>query len=244
MSSPTREVRRARGSYAGLRVVGLVITLVLVLGGAVSAVPTMLTQDGTEQMALPASVTTLVVAAPRGDVQVREVLAGESPRLEARARWTLSRPEVVTAQEEDGVVRVDAPCTGGNLGVCSVDLLAWVPAGTDLRIDTGFGDVDLTTSGDVAVTATGGEITVDGSTTNASLSTTLGSIDLQSSEVPDRVRIRSTLGEVEVSVPGEAYAVSTDTSQGTVRVGVPTDADSPHTLDIETTLGDIDIRSQ
>lgn len=243
---PTGDPRSARSSYRGLRVVGVVITLLLVLGGATSTAPEMLRQQGTDEMALPSGMTALTLEAPRGDVEVREVLAGESPRLESRSTWTMSRPEVVTTEGEDGTVRAEAPCSGGNLGVCSVDLVAWVPAGTDVQVSTGFGDVDVTTSGAVVVEGTGGNITVDGSPTEASLSATLGDVDFRSSVAPDRVRIRSTLGAVAVQVPAEAYAVSTDSSQGSVSIDpdVRRDADAPHTLDIETTLGDIDIDAE
>ena len=218
----------------------------LVLGGATSTAPEMLRQQGTHETAFPSDVTTLILEAPRGDVEVREVLGAESPRVESRSTWALTRPDVTTTTDDDGSVRVEAPCTGVNLGVCSVDLVAWVPAGTALQIDTSFGDVDVTTSGTVVVEGTGGDITVDGSPTEASLSATLGDIDLRSSVAPDQVRIRSTLGAVAVQVPAEAYAVSTDSSQGSVTIDpdVRRDADAPHTLDLETTLGDIDIDAE
>ncbi|WP_299519412.1 DUF4097 family beta strand repeat-containing protein [uncultured Serinicoccus sp.] len=234
---------RARAPYPALRAVGAAVTAVLVAGGALSTAPAMMTQEGSQTTALPTSMERLVLQAPRGDVEVRELATGEEPQVVATATWTLNRPEVRT-REDGGTVHVDAPCTGENLGVCSQDLLVRVPAGTALQIEGTFGDVDVSSTGEVQVEVTGGTIDLSGAPPRAEVRTTLGDVTVQHTgeEPPELLRVRTTLGDVEVEVPGShGYAVSTATSQGDRDVRVDDVQDAPSVIDVETTLGDIEV---
>ncbi|WP_298888798.1 DUF4097 family beta strand repeat-containing protein [uncultured Serinicoccus sp.] len=234
---------RARTPYPALRAVGGALTALLVVGGALSTAPAMMTQEGSQTSALPASMTRLVLLAPRGDVQVRELAAGEDPSVTATARWTLNRPEVRTSAA-NGTVQVEAPCTGSNLGVCSQDLLVRVPAGTALEIDSAFGDVDVSSTGEVQVDLTGGDISLSGAPPRAVVRSTLGDVIVQHTgeEPPELLRVRTTLGDVDVELPGsQEYAVTTATSQGDRDVRVDEVQDAPSVIDVETTLGDIEI---
>ncbi|KUG52782.1 hypothetical protein AVL62_14495 [Serinicoccus chungangensis] len=236
---------RARAPYPTLRAVGGALTAVLVAGGALSTAPAMMTQEGSRTSALPASMTRLVLVAPRGDVEVRELAAGEDPSVTATARWTLNRPEVrIEEPGGSGTVQVEAPCTGSNLGVCSQDLLVRVPAGTALEIDGTFGDVDVSSTGEVQVEVTGGHIELSGAPTRAAVRSTLGDVTVQHTgeEAPELLRVRTTLGDVDVELPGsQEYAVTTATSQGDRDVRVDEAQDAPSVIDVETTLGDIEI---
>ena len=236
---------RARRPYPALRAVGGAVTAVLVAGGALSTAPAMMTQEGSQTSALPASMTRLVLQAPRGDVEVRELAAGEEPSVTATARWTLNRPRVSTSPAtETGTVQVEAPCSGSNLGVCSQDLLVRVPAGTALEIDGTFGDVDVTSTGEVQVEVTAGDISLSGAPPRAVVRSTAGHVTVQHTgeEPPELLRVRTTLGDVDVEVPGsQEYAVTTATSQGDRDVRVDEAPDAPSVIDVETTLGDIEV---
>lgn len=235
---------RARPAYPALRAVGAVVTALLVGGAVLSTAPAMMTQEGVDTAPLPASMTRLVVEAPRGDVEIHEVPEGGEPRIETTARWTLNRPEVTT-REEGATVHVEAPCDGSNLGVCSQDLSLWVPAGTALVVDGTFGDVDITTTGTVEVDVTAGDITLAGAPPRAVVRSTLGQVDVEHTgpEPPELLRVRTTLGDVGLEVPeGRGYAVTAEASQGeSPRVRVDDVPGSEHVIDVETTLGSIEI---
>lgn len=237
---------RARPPYPTLRVVGSVVTLLMVGGTTLGTVPSLLEQRQGQSEELPAAMTRLVVTSSSGDVQVRELVDGSrTPRVESDARYTLSRP-LLEVQESGGTVSVEAPCSGTNLGVCSADLTVWVPAGTDLEVDSTFGDVRLSSTGTVDARTTTGDVRLEGEPVTATLTSTLGSVDLDVREPPDEVRVRTTLGDVSLRLPGDeryAVTVSEDSELGDVDVQVPRDPDSAHTVDVGTTLGSIDVRA-
>lgn len=234
---------RERAPYPVLRGVGAVVSVLLLGAGVLGTAPSLMTQERSDSTPLPEDLTRLVLEAPRGDVEVRELRAGEAPRVDTTTTWTLNRPELVV-REDDGTVRLDAPCTGGNLGVCSQDVAVWVPPGTTLDIDGTFGDIDVSTTGDVQVELTGGDVSLSGSPQRAEVRSTLGdvTIDHTGTEPPELLRVRTTLGDVEVLVPdAPGYAVTASSRQGDRQVRVDRDADSPFVVDVETTLGDIDV---
>ncbi|ANS79178.1 lipoprotein [Serinicoccus hydrothermalis] len=241
-----RAVRRRHGGYAGLRVAGGVVTAVLVAGAAVGSVPGMLRQSATQLLDLPDDLDRVVVQAPIGDVEVRELRAGERAQVEAQVSWALDQPELELLDgPDDGSVLVQAPC-GDNLGQCSADFSLAVPPGTDVEVAGGFGDVDVSTTGAVEASATGGDLTIGGSPERVELDSTMGDVTVESrgETPPELVRVDSTMGDVRVVLPrGFSYAVTTDADLGDAEVTVDRVADSPYVVDVGTTMGDVAVTS-
>lgn len=234
----------ARSPYPRLRLVGGVVALVLVGGATLGDLPSILEQRGTESAPLPESMTRLVLTASRGDVRVSEISAGEQPSVQADSTWTLSRPRLTT-HGAGSSVQVEAPCSGNNLGECHADLTVRVPAGTTLEIESTFGQVHLSSTGEVTARSTVGDILLDGEPERTSLTSTLGDISVTTpSGAPDSIHVRTTVGDVDLLLPSAAtYAVAASSVHGLVDVRVPRDLDSPHTVDVETTLGEVDVRA-
>lgn len=239
-----RAVRGSRRGYTGMRVAGGVITAVLVGGAAVSSIPTMLRQEETMALDLPQDLTGIVVRAPRGDVEVRELTDGGTGQVEAELEWALSRPDLgPLTGSDDGTIVVTAPCEGVNFGTCAASFAITVPPGTDVEVIGGFGDVDVDSTGTVEASATGGDLTVSGEPSRVALTSTLGNVTVERlGAPPELVRVDSTLGDVDVTLPAAvSYVVSTATELGDTQVTVDRASDSPYVVDVETTLGSIEV---
>ncbi|OLT39598.1 hypothetical protein BJF86_06995 [Serinicoccus sp. CNJ-927] len=241
-----RGIRTSRGGYTGLRVVGGVVTAVLVGGATVSSVPSMLRQSDTAALTLPHGLDRVIIQSPRGDVDVREAREGEQARVEADLHWSLAKPELGLLRDspDDGSVVVQAPCSGGNLGQCAAGFSVTIPPGTDVEVTGGFGDIDVTTTGAVSASGTGGDMTINGEPSRVELDSTMGDVTIEGlGEPPELVRVTSTMGDVTVTLPGEvSYAVTTSTDMGAdPRVTVDRASDSPYVVDLETTMGSIEV---
>ncbi|WP_151523828.1 hypothetical protein [Serinicoccus kebangsaanensis] len=241
-----RGIRHRHGSYTGLRVVGGVVTAVLVAGAGISSVPGMLRQSDTAVLDLPDDVDRVVVQSPRGDVELRELRDGEQARVDAELHWSMARPELgLLDGPDDGSVVVQAPCNGGNMGQCSASFSLVVPPGTDVEVVGGFGDIDIDTTGTVEARGTGGDLRVSGEPTWIELNSTMGDVTIEGlgAPPPELIRVNSTMGDVTVTLPPRiAYAVSTQTDLGDdPQVSVARDRGSPYVVDIETTMGSIDV---
>jgi len=150
-------------------VLGIVLSLALVVAGAVWVVALAVRQDERSTTTVAAPFDRLVVEADAGDVVVRATTSDEAT-IEQRLRWSFVKPSV-TATVVDGVLRVAGDCR--NEGVlpgpgCSVDFVLYVPLDTAVEVDSGSGDVavegvrgDLVTrtgSGDISVADGAGSV--------------------------------------------------------------------------------------
>lgn len=239
-------VRRSRSGYAALRAVGLGLGAVLLAGSAASVAPSMLIQAHTQPLDVPssmASMTSLTVTSPRGDVAVAEVGEGGRPQVVIDKGWTLNEPGVGLTDHGDGSWTLSSSCEGGNLGHCwaGVDML--VPEGTDVTVVATFGDVDVRSSGTVDARSTSGDITVEGRPESVAVLTTFGQVLVDSAEhAPGSVEVRTTAGDIDVRLPrSQEYAVLAETTHGERTVTLPTRAGAPHTVTARTTFGNLDV---
>jgi hypothetical protein len=246
-----------------IRVVAAVVTAVVLVVGTVGVVSTFFTRKHTEARTFTGTVSSVRVTADIGDVRVRAIGPGESPRVTARitesfgeARWR--------ADLEAGVLVVEGKCgDDGFLWDCEVDLMVDVPAGIPVDVDSDTGDLsvsgafsatDATTStGDVAVQEAAGPVRIRTNTgdvrTVATVArvvdaeTSTGDVRLSFATEPDTVTARTNTGDVRVLVPagGTAYDVNSETDTGDVRIEVTDMPGAQRRISAETNTGDIDV---
>lgn len=195
-------VRRSRPGYAALRVAGAALASLLLLGSAASAVPTMMTQRVTNQLDLPAGMTSLTIEASHGDVDVTE---GRAPRALVYSAWTLHQPQPQLVDDGGGRWRLTSRCEGSNLGVCSSDVEVVLPPGVDVVVTSTYGDLDVSASGSVHAESVTGDIDVQvgGSGTYAvDAQTEHGDRNVTVASDPAATRtvtLRTTFGDVDVT---------------------------------------------
>lgn len=239
-------VRRSRPGYGALRAVGLGLSAVLITASAASMAPPMLLQEQTQTLDVPsamASMSSLTIQAPRGDVSVAEVGAGGAPQVSVDKGWTLNEPGVGLVDHGDGSWTLSSECEDSNLGQCWAGVDVLVPVGTDVTIDATFGDVDVETTGVVDAKSTSGNITVEGRPEQVSAATTFGDVEVDTGDhAPETVEVRSTAGNIDVRLPrSQDYSVLAETTHGERNVTLPTRADAPHTVTARTTFGNVSL---
>src|SRR5215475_1327085 len=169
-------------------------------------------------------------------------------RVDRTVRWALARP--VTAERvRDGVLRIDGSRRWWQLGG-DISYRLEVPAAASVRASTRAGAVGVEgIGGDVEVQTGAGEVTLERLSGSIRAITRAGQVHatgLESADVrvesdagglsltfaapPRHVEARTKAGSVELSVPGERYAVDATSSAGRVQVGVADDPLPPRQL--------------
>lgn len=229
--------------YGGVRTIGAVAALLLVGGSAASTVPEMMRTSTVQTEPLDASLTTLVLTAGVGKVDVREVSPGEQPSVSTELTYTTRRPQVELVEDPNapGTVQAQVDCGPTPWFGCNVDWGVAVPAGTALEITTSLGEVEVNTTGDVVVRGATGDIDINGSPTSVDVGTSLGNVSLAVEAAPASVLVRTSVGDVNLRLPQETYTVRTSTQHGAENVTVSVAEDADHSVTVETTLGSIRI---
>lgn len=246
------QVRSSRPGYAVLRRVGGIIVAVLIGSAAISAVPGMATQEATgvvtlDQEALAAleRTGTVLVEGDRGDIVVREAAEGQAPGVTTTSRWSFREPDEATLGTTGEELVVSSSCPSGLLGswgTCSIDVELVVPPGTSVEVRGSLGTVDVETSGEVSARTSLGDIRISGTPEVVHAETSLGGIRVRADEPPALVSVISSLGDVDIQLPGAVpYAVEVETSLGDQDVRVQRDPEARHTVRAETSLGGVRI---
>jgi hypothetical protein len=170
----------------------------------------------------------------------------------------------VSVDVDGGTLRIEQSCPL-ILGLgCRASFDVAIPAGTVISGNTSNGAISLdSTDGPVEVTTSNGAVSlvdvssdVQVATSNGAISgsglasmildvrTSNGRIDLEFSDVPNAVRTRTSNGEIQIVLPGDTppVALTTSTSNGTVRADIRTDPGADVVVDAETSNGDITVR--
>ncbi|GAA3712580.1 hypothetical protein GCM10022224_092680 [Nonomuraea antimicrobica] len=201
----------------------------------------------------------------RGQVDLI-VLPGKAGELviDRALRWSRDRPTVTEEWDaRSGTLRLDAVCSGSDQPqgpLCRADYTVYVPPEIDLEasasggvLDVGdlFGSVRLTSvSGDVSVRAITGDLwarTETGSIRGMNLSgrradveVGWGNVSLTFAGVPAEVRaVVRTVGDVDLTVPDNLYAVTT--SAANITLDVRRDADAPRKITAEAPKGSVSV---
>lgn len=228
--------RRHRGfRLAGLALVGLVVA-----AGAMSTVPEMVRDAEDEVLALPEGTVELDLRGDIGDVVVREVASGRPTGITAHKHWSFREP-AVRVDTAGGVTSVSLACTAASVGECYADWTVAVPEGLKLVLRPGVGDVDVSgVTGEVAVHGSVGDVQVSGAPSSLEVTTSVGQVDALLREPAESVRLRSSVGDIELRLPeGVAYDVRATSPLDETTVEVQTSDESGYDVDVTTGVGSV-----
>lgn len=224
-----------------LRLGGAALVGLLVAGGAASNVPEMVRDAEVERLALPAGTQVLDLRAAAGEVVVRAAAEGEEPAVVADKHWSLGEPTTsVTTAGGVTSVALDCPPTGF-VGRCYADWDVTVPADLSVVLRTEVGDVDVAgLTGDLEVHGSVGDVTVAGAPTTLDVTTSVGRVSATLEEPPDSVRLRTSVGDVDLRLPaGVAYDLVDASALERASVDVETSGTSPHRVEVGSSLGTV-----
>ncbi|MGK5555247.1 DUF4097 family beta strand repeat-containing protein [Actinomadura kijaniata] len=165
--------------------------------------------------ALTGRITSVRLESRSGDVTVRGTDGGGKVSLHRRVAYTTSPPDGPTHRVENGVLVL------GDCGVdCEVDYTVVVPKGVPVSGSTSTGEIDLSSVGTVDVATGNGDVTI---TTTA----------------PQDIRVKTSNGEIALTVPRGPYQVRTRTGHGDRNLKVPHTPGAGRRIDLTTGNGDI-----
>lgn len=232
----------------GLRVVGLVGLLALVVGGAASLVAGFFEERSTRTTVVDGTVTALDVRAGAGDVTVEVGPAGGPTTVTAASTWAFD-PPVETRTLDAGTLRLSATCPASATFAqrCSVDWTVSVPADAAVTVATSSGDIRVEdVAGRVALRTGAGDVRLSAvRSTDVRVETGTGDARLVFATAPDSVVTTTGAGDVTVEVPadGTTYRVVGSSGVGERRVSVAQDPASRHLLDLTSGVGDVVVAS-
>lgn len=122
-----------------LKIVGISIVALAVVGGAVYAMAEALEETETHNDTISRDVDHLVIKAEAGDIEV--VPGGRSVQVQRTDSYVLDDPDV-TRTLEDGVLTIEAECEGLS-PMCTTDYRVEIPRGVTVEARTYVGDVDV-----------------------------------------------------------------------------------------------------
>jgi hypothetical protein len=237
---------------------GLVLTLALVAGGAVSAAAELVIQSKDTTRTFAGTFTSLSVNVD-GDVSVQ---AGPTGQITVATHqvWSFVRPAITETLHGDRLT-IKATCTGISIGECGTSERLTVPAGVALDVDSSdsnvtvdgiSGALDLHSSdGEVSVSNDSGPLQLssdDGNVQGTDLSSPAvtassrdGDVNLKFTTTPRSVTGTSSNGNVEVGLPrGPApYLVNASSDNGNRSVDVHTDSTSDRRISVDSNDGDV-----
>ncbi|GAA0929062.1 DUF4097 family beta strand repeat-containing protein [Nonomuraea longicatena] len=181
-------------------------------------------------------VSALEVYAGSGDI----VVTGSDRsgiRVTETMQWRNRKPEA-RHQVNGEWLRLDYECPHGT---CSVSYRVEVPKGTQVKPETGSGDITLRgLTGRIEVTAGSGEVEASGlGAGETTAETGSGNMEFKYGAVPGDVDLRTGSGNISVTVPDASYDITTDTGSGDTRVDVAQDPAAPSKIAVETGSGNI-----
>jgi hypothetical protein len=253
-------IRRALFTLAAL------LALFLVAVGTISILD-VAARSTTEQLSSHTGVRALAIEGA-SDVRLTSAPAGSPLQVRARVTAGLRTPTTDVRRRSDDTLELSASCPVLFDGSCDVDYEIAVPAGTQVRVDTGAGDVraeGLSSTTPIELESSAGDITVaDLTAPELRLSTSAGDVDasgIRSATVravssagdvslslrtaPERVDADTSAGDVELVLPDESYRIDASTSAGDVDDRqVRNDPASPRVVRVRTSAGDIRIEAR
>lgn len=243
--------------------IGVPLSLLLIADMGLNLVSSVGRGEIPVSYSIPVSAGRVSVSASGGDVRVQQAAAaGGQARLAGTAYYSLIRPHI-TEHTAAGAASFALDCVFP-VGNCGLNATVSVPEHAAVSVSTGGGDVTAAgTDSAVTVTTGGGDVSVNGASGDLSLSTDGGNInatavtaprvaaasgggdiEIDFTQVPRNVRIRTDGGNITIVVPAGAvqYHVSASTDGGNVSKSVPESTTSPNVITATSGGGDITIR--
>lgn len=193
---------------------------------------------------LPTTLTSLRID---GDAVAIDVTAADNAKT-ITVREQLHGRATTMKDVTSSSATLTAKCPSGlSFGVgCSVDYTVTMPAQVALNVDGTAGDMKLIGPFAKATISTKAG-RVEGTSLGAGtyeVTTNAGQVNLKFASPPDSVKVKSDVGEVELTVPGGTkYAVTTETTVAVKNIDVDQDSSSTHRIDVTTTVGAITINN-
>jgi hypothetical protein len=186
-------------------------------------------------------VTALVIAARAASIAI---VVGDGP-VTVTEEHRYSRGKPTTAHRVEGqTLRLTESGCGDDELRCDVEYRIRMPKAISAEITAQAGAVRVDgLAGDVHVTTEAGAVEGRALTSHeVTIKTEAGAASLEFAEAPTLVQTTTSMGAVEVRVPGTtAYAVDVKTSVGGSSVGVDQDPASAHRIEVHTDLGAVKI---
>jgi ferric-dicitrate binding protein FerR (iron transport regulator) len=183
-------------------------------------------------------VRALIVTTSSGDVDVRA--DGEAGVVQVERRFSGGPAERLPAVDA-GSLELGNACRQGGAG-CDTDYTVTVPIGTAVTVRTAAGDVEVRgQTGAVSVKTTSGDVTGNSlSAASADITTTSGEVELDTRSASSQLKVDTTSGDVDVTVPQDVpYRVRLESTSGDYDQGILDVPSSPRLLSVTTTSGDI-----
>jgi hypothetical protein len=185
-------------------------------------------------------VTTLVIGARAAGV---DIVATDGP-VTVTEKYRYSRGKPTTAHRVDGTtLRLTESGCGDDDARCEVRYRIGMPAAMSVDIQAQAGAVKVDgLAGNIRVTTEAGAVEGLALTSDAvTVKTEVGATSLEFTEPPSSISTTTSLGAVELRVPGTtAYAVDVRTT-GAEKVDVDQDAASAHRIQVRTEAGAVQI---
>jgi len=238
-SAPAARSKRRRALLLSLGVLG---ALGLAMGSLTIASQVMQQHDRSSFTS--SDVRALVVEVDSGNVTLVPT-TGDSDQVDVDTtlEWTWGQPST-EHKTEDGVLTITGDCPAVGFGNCNADQRIAVPAGIDVDVTVGSGDITVTglELADVDISTDSGNISAtDVNASEFRGTTSSGDVAATFVDAPARVAVESSSGNVNVTVPDLAYDVEADTSSGDVRVEINDDPDATRQISAHTSSGNVSI---
>jgi DUF4097 and DUF4098 domain-containing protein YvlB len=240
-----------------------VVVLLVVVAGALAVVSVALDRTAVKEHAIAGPLRAIAVKSTAGDVS----LVPAAGRLEVREtqHYVVTKP-TLDLTVVGGVLTLSSDC-GTPVLTCYADLRVPVPAGAEVTVDAGSGDVDATAvgarsarlrsdSGDVRLGLTGHQQLARAQTSSGDVDvaaddardidaeSSSGDVTVAARAAPHRLVARTSSGDVTVTVPRGTYAVDAKTDSGDVKVdGIRLDDQAASSLEATTSSGDVTVRA-
>ena len=227
---------------AALLAVGLLVVGTVGVQAAVTIPSTLNHTDVTTPVAGP--VYGVVVHGDVGDVVVQ---TGPRNAVVFAKQWNFVEPTTSTSVS-NGVLTVTTACPQVPVpqNNCAVDVTVTVTAPASVQAAANVGDITTKAmTGDEALQANVGQVHVTGLRANAlTVRGNVSDITAELLNAPSATRLSTDNGDVSVSVPRGAYALTAGTGRytGNVHVdGIANDPKAPRTLAATSHVGDVTV---
>ena len=208
-----------------LKIIGISIAAIAVLGGAVYGAAQALETTDTYNETISQKVDHVVIKANAGDIEV--VPGGRSVEVERTDSYVLNEPDV-TQTLENGVLTIEGECDGVLSPLCTTDYRVEVPKGVTVDARTYVGDVDVEGISGRQIEARA----------------YVGDVHVEAARKGD-VTARTNVGDVDVELPRGAYDIESDTAVGDRDVEGLVDSDrGQHEVDARADVGDVDVMAR
>ncbi|MGW2156873.1 DUF4097 family beta strand repeat-containing protein [Nonomuraea sp. NPDC001699] len=218
---------------------GLLASAVLLTGCGLDAIGKPKNEE-TSTYQVKEKVQRLHLRSGSGDVTVTESDATNVSVTE-RLYWSNDKPQAAHKVEGD-TLSVSYDCQK-SWGTCGVEYKVEVPKGTQVKLNSGSGDLTLRSlTGPLDVEAGSGDIKGDGLGGKKLLvKEGSGQVNLKYAVAPEGVEVSAGSGDVVLTVPDETYDVRARTTSGDADVSVKKDSSSPRKLSLTTGSGNVTV---